>query len=114
MTDDRSLVSGPSAQHSDRAGPSARPHLSLDPSRAPPLLLAERNSRGGRTVLSRPAILMAEFYHGEDGNTGRGTTFACILRSVTDHSQVSLMFPYLALPCGFLTLRYLRYAADLA
>ena len=76
MTDDRSLVSGPSARHSDGAGPSTRPHLSSDPSRAPPLLLAERDSRGGRTVLSRPATSMAEFYHGEDGNTGRGTTFS--------------------------------------
>jgi hypothetical protein len=75
MTDDRSLVSGLNARHNDSTGPSTRPHLSSDPSRASPLLLAERDSRGGRNVLSRPATSMAEFYHdGKDGNTGRGMT----------------------------------------
>ncbi|OJA16381.1 hypothetical protein AZE42_10616 [Rhizopogon vesiculosus] len=37
ITDDRSRASGSSTRHSDGVGPSARPHLSLDRSRAPPI-----------------------------------------------------------------------------
>jgi len=82
MTDDRSLVSSLNARHSDGAGPSPRPHLSSDLSRAPPLLLAERYSRGGRNFLSSPATSMAEFYHdGKSGNTGRGMTFFAPLQT---------------------------------
>ncbi|OAX36849.1 hypothetical protein K503DRAFT_857735 [Rhizopogon vinicolor AM-OR11-026] len=66
IIDDRSWASGSSTRRSDGASPSAR---SSDRSGAPPIFLAERDSRGGRTVSSRPATLMAETYHGEDGNT---------------------------------------------
>src|SRR5437588_8205355 len=68
ITDNRSRASGSSTRHGDGAGASAR---SSDPNRAPPILLAERDSRGGRTISSRPAIPMAEIYHGEDG-TAKG------------------------------------------
>lgn len=76
MADDRSRAGGSSTRHSEGAGPPPRPHLSSDPSRAPPILLAERDSRGGRTLSSRPATSMAEFYHGEDGSTAKGMTFS--------------------------------------
>ncbi|KAG2038154.1 hypothetical protein BDR03DRAFT_955301 [Suillus americanus] len=71
--DDRSRTSGSSgARLSEGAGPSTRPHLSSDPSRASSSLLVERDLRGAS---SRPATSMAEFYHGEDGSTGRGAAF---------------------------------------
>ncbi|KAG0704451.1 hypothetical protein DFH29DRAFT_873681 [Suillus ampliporus] len=75
--DDRSRASGSSgARLSEGAGPSTRPHLSSDPSRAPSALLAERDPRGGRAASSRPATSMAEFYHGEDGSAERSMTFS--------------------------------------
>ncbi|OAX32787.1 hypothetical protein K503DRAFT_576641 [Rhizopogon vinicolor AM-OR11-026] len=70
ITDDMSRASG-SSTPSDGAGLSARRHLSSNRSRAPPILLEERDSTGGRTVSS-----MAEFYHGEGGNIARGMTFS--------------------------------------
>ncbi|OAX34499.1 hypothetical protein K503DRAFT_859165 [Rhizopogon vinicolor AM-OR11-026] len=76
ISDGRSRASGSSTRHSDGAGPSARPHLLSHRSRVPPILLAERDSRGGRTASPRPATSMAEFYHGDDGNTARGMIFS--------------------------------------
>ncbi|KAG1728531.1 uncharacterized protein EDB91DRAFT_1060520 [Suillus paluster] len=68
VADDRSRASGSSgARLGEGAGPSTRPHLSSDPSRASSSLMTERDPRGGRTASSRPATSMAEFYHGEDG-----------------------------------------------
>lgn len=75
LADNRSRASGSSARHSEGAG-SSRLHLSSDSSRAPSILLAERDSRGGRITSSRPATSMAEFYHGEDGSTAKGMTFS--------------------------------------
>lgn len=86
-TDDRSRASGSSsARLSEGTGPSTRPHLLSDPSRASSALLVERDSRGGRTASSRPATSMAEFYHGEDGSTGRGA--ASLLRSRRQYSGI--------------------------
>src|SRR5437588_7031874 len=63
ITDNRSRESCSNTRHGDGVGPSAR---SSDSNRATPILLAARDSRGGRTVSSRPAMPMVEFYHGED------------------------------------------------
>ncbi|KAG2146263.1 hypothetical protein DEU56DRAFT_787211 [Suillus clintonianus] len=91
-SDDRSRASGSSgARRSEGPGPSTRPHLSSDPSRASSALLVERDSRGGRTASSRPATSMAGFYHGEDGSAGRGTAFS--LRSRRQHSDIEQQPP---------------------
>ncbi|KAG2046586.1 hypothetical protein BDR06DRAFT_964945 [Suillus hirtellus] len=87
VADDRSRASGSSGTRlSEGAGPSARPHLSSDPSRASSTLSVERDSRGGRVASSRPATSMAEFYHGEDGGAGRGAAF--LLRSRRQYSGI--------------------------
>lgn len=87
VMDDRSRASGSSgARLSEGAGPSTRPHLSSDPSRASSALLVERDSRGGHTVSSRPATSMAEFYHGEDGSAGKGAE--SLLRSRRQYSGI--------------------------
>ncbi|KAF9222950.1 hypothetical protein BS17DRAFT_782867 [Gyrodon lividus] len=67
--DERSRTSGVGARMSEGVGPPAsRPHLNSDPPRAPAILVAERDARGGGRIISRPATSMAEFYHGEDGS----------------------------------------------
>lgn len=85
--DDRSRASGSSgARLSEGAGPSTRPHLSSDPSRASSALFVDRDSRGGRAASSRPATSMADLYHGEDGSAGRGAAFP--LRSRRQYSGI--------------------------
>ncbi|KAG2138599.1 uncharacterized protein EDB93DRAFT_1253304 [Suillus bovinus] len=87
VADDRSRASGSSGTRlSEGVGPSTRPHLSSDPSRASSSLLVERDLRGARTASSRPATSMAEFYHEEDENSGRGA--ASLLRSRRQYSGI--------------------------
>ncbi|KAH7904956.1 hypothetical protein BJ138DRAFT_1018373 [Hygrophoropsis aurantiaca] len=62
-----------STRISEGVGP-PRSQVNSDPSRVPAAVI--EGARAARTNSSRPATSMAEFYHGEDGNAGRGSAFS--------------------------------------